>query len=56
MSEEEENYFGGWPHYIVYEGRTVYRSHTESNHAGFMLPGAYMNRIIWISKDQFLRQ
>jgi len=55
INEDEDNYFGGWPYYIIYEGRKVYQSQTNPNHAGYMLSGAYMNRIIWISKDQFIR-
>jgi hypothetical protein len=56
MSKTERNeFFWGWPNYIIYDGRKVYRSDTEDNHALYMLPGAYMNKKIWISKDEFIR-
>ena len=53
--QDEQQYFWGWPDYIIFEGRKVYRSQTDPNHASYMLPGAYMNRKIWVSKDQFIQ-
>lgn len=50
----DNTYFWGWPNYIIYDGRKVYRCTTEQNHAAYMLPPAYMNNIIWISRDNII--
>ena len=44
-----------WPEYIIYEGREVYCCEKFPNYANYMLPGAYMNKLITISKEQWLR-
>jgi len=54
-NQEDNNYFGGWPTYIIYDGRKVYCSSAETNVAGYTLPSSYMNKIIWISKEEIIQ-
>ena len=44
-----------WPDSILYDGRQIWCSRKDANFAEFMLPAAYMNRKIYISRDEWLR-
>lgn len=44
-----------WPNYIIYEGRKVHCSIKNPNFAQYMLPGAYMNKKITVTKNEWLR-
>ena len=43
-----------WPDFIIYEGREVYCCGKYPTYAEYMLPGAYMNKIIYLNKQQWL--
>lgn len=51
---DQTDFFWGWPEYIIYEGRRVYRNGAEPNFARYTLPAAYMNRSIFVSRDQII--
>jgi hypothetical protein len=44
-----------WPDTIIYDGRQVKCNRKMPNFAEFMLPAAYMNRTIYISRDEWVR-
>ena len=44
-----------WPDYVIHEGRKVYCCGKFPAYAEYMLPAAYMNKIIILSRDQWLR-
>ena len=44
-----------WPDYVIYEGREVYCCGKYPAYAEYMLPGAYMNKIIYLNKEQWLK-
>jgi len=44
-----------WPDTILFEGREIWCSMKCPNFAEYMLPPAYMNRKIYISKNEMLQ-
>jgi hypothetical protein len=44
-----------FPDYILYEGRKVYACEKNKTFAIYMLPAAYMNKNIYLSRDQWER-
>ena len=53
-SEEKKVVRFSWPDFVLYEGREVRCCEKNPNFARYMLPGAYMNRCINLSKEQWL--
>ena len=44
-----------WPNYVIYEGREIKCCNKFPNHAVYMLPPAFMNKKLILSKEQWLR-
>lgn len=44
-----------WPDYVIYEGREVRCATKYPHFAQYMLPGAYMNKKLTLTKDAWLR-
>lgn len=44
-----------WPDTILYDGREVQCARKTPNFAEFILSSGYMNRRIYLSRDQWLR-
>ena len=53
-SEEKKIVRFRWPNFILHEGREVMCCEKNPSFARYMLPGAYMNRCIILSRDQWL--
>ena len=51
---EKKEFKFSWPEFIIYEGREVYCCGKYPSYAEYMLPGAYMNKIIYLSRQQWL--
>jgi hypothetical protein len=53
-SQENKVVRFSWPDFILYEGRELHYCKKTPSFATYMLPGAYMNRSITLSKQQWL--
>ena len=44
-----------WPDYIIYDGRKVGCATKNPHFAQYMLPGAYMNKKLTLTRDQWFK-
>ena len=44
-----------WPNYVIYEGREINCCNKFPNYAVYMLPPAFMNKKLILTRDQWLR-